>query len=305
MRSAIVGLDHVQVAAPVGCEEDARRFYGVHLGLKELEKPPLLATRGGVWFRVGEQQLHVGVADRFVPAAKAHPALRVSSRTELDLLAARLEEHGIEVGWADPRRSPEGHDSSLSGPLGQPDRARRVSRVRKHRFAEGTIKVLSARGNALPRVQLRLRRYVGLLGLAHDEGAWGPTRRRRPRSGRWAGTHTASCALATSCTIACASRASAGRPWTYSIAAASVCSSCARRSKRRTPSVERRSTGRPLRRDCAVSRMCPCGTDRPRLGTVSGSCAADAHVVTESVQRPPSRLGIAARRTRHGAGTIP
>ena len=146
-----------------------------------------------------------------------------------------------------------------------------MSRVREHRFAEGTIKVLSARGNALPRVQLRLRRDVGLLGLAHDEGAWGPTRRRRPRSGRWAGTHTASCALATSCTIACASRASAGRPWTYSIAAASVCSSCARRSKRRTPSSNDGRPGRPLRRDCAVSRICPRGTDRPRLGTVSGS----------------------------------
>jgi len=24
----IVGLDHVQVAAPVGCEDEARRFYG-------------------------------------------------------------------------------------------------------------------------------------------------------------------------------------------------------------------------------------------------------------------------------------
>ena len=118
MRSAIVGLDHVQVAAPVGCEEDARRFYGVHLGLEELEKPPLLATRGGVWFRVGEQQLHVGVADRFVPAAKAHPALRVSSRTALDLLAAKLEEHGIEVGWADPAEIPGGARFFVEDPWG-------------------------------------------------------------------------------------------------------------------------------------------------------------------------------------------
>ena len=42
----IVGLDHVQVAAPAGCEEDARAFYGVLLGLEEIEKPALLASRG-------------------------------------------------------------------------------------------------------------------------------------------------------------------------------------------------------------------------------------------------------------------
>jgi catechol 2,3-dioxygenase-like lactoylglutathione lyase family enzyme len=35
----IVGLDHVQVAAPAGCEDDARAFYGVLLGLEEIEKP--------------------------------------------------------------------------------------------------------------------------------------------------------------------------------------------------------------------------------------------------------------------------
>jgi catechol 2,3-dioxygenase-like lactoylglutathione lyase family enzyme len=106
MTSAIVGLDHVQVAAPAGCEDDVRRFYGVLLGLEELEKPPLLGSRGGVWFEVGEQQLHVGVADDFVPAAKAHPALRVSSREALERLAARLEEHDAVVRWADPEEIP-------------------------------------------------------------------------------------------------------------------------------------------------------------------------------------------------------
>jgi catechol 2,3-dioxygenase-like lactoylglutathione lyase family enzyme len=67
MTGAIVGLDHVQVAAPDGCENEARRFYGELLGLEELEKPPLLAARGGVWFRVGAQQLHRRVAGGFVP----------------------------------------------------------------------------------------------------------------------------------------------------------------------------------------------------------------------------------------------
>jgi membrane dipeptidase len=46
---AIVGLDHVQVAAPPGCEADARRFYGAVLDLPELPKPEALAARGGVF----------------------------------------------------------------------------------------------------------------------------------------------------------------------------------------------------------------------------------------------------------------
>jgi catechol 2,3-dioxygenase-like lactoylglutathione lyase family enzyme len=106
MTGAVVGLDHVQVAAPPGCEEDARRFYGELLGLEELEQPPALAVRGGVWFRVGAHELHVGVADGFTPATKAHPALRVASSAELERLAARLEEHGIDVRWADPTEIP-------------------------------------------------------------------------------------------------------------------------------------------------------------------------------------------------------
>ena len=98
----ITGLDHVQVAAPPGCEGEARRFYGRLLGLEEAPKPPLLAARGGVWFRVGPQQLHVGVAEGFVPATKAHPAFRVGSAEALEELAERLTTHGADVDWADP-----------------------------------------------------------------------------------------------------------------------------------------------------------------------------------------------------------
>ncbi len=94
----IVGLDHVQIAAPRGCEEEARRFYGELLGLREVPKPQKLATRGGVWFQVGAQQLHIGVEDEFHPARKAHPAFAVD---DLDALAQQLEEAGISVTWDD------------------------------------------------------------------------------------------------------------------------------------------------------------------------------------------------------------
>ena len=106
MTGRVVALDHVQVAAPAGCEDEARRFYGDLLGLEELAKPPLLASRGGVWFRVGTQELHVGVAGEFEPATKAHPALRVRSPQDLESLAARLEDRGVAVRWADRREIP-------------------------------------------------------------------------------------------------------------------------------------------------------------------------------------------------------
>jgi catechol 2,3-dioxygenase-like lactoylglutathione lyase family enzyme len=94
-------LDHVQLAAPPGCETEARRFFGDLLGLEELEKPEPLHSRGGAWFALGDGgQLHVGVEDPFTPARKAHPAFRVAA-AELDELAARLEAAGGRVEWDD------------------------------------------------------------------------------------------------------------------------------------------------------------------------------------------------------------
>jgi catechol 2,3-dioxygenase-like lactoylglutathione lyase family enzyme len=97
---SIVGLDHVQVAAPPGCEAEARRFFGELLGLVEVGKPEPLRERGGVWFSLGAQQLHVGVEEPFAPALKAHPALRVAAG-ELEALAGRLSAAGAKVLWDD------------------------------------------------------------------------------------------------------------------------------------------------------------------------------------------------------------
>jgi len=106
MKGVIAGLDHVQVAAPPGCEDDARRFYGERLGLEEIAKPSALRARGGVWFRAGPHELHVGVTDDFSPAPKAHPALRVTSAAALGRLAASLIAEGVDVTWADASEIP-------------------------------------------------------------------------------------------------------------------------------------------------------------------------------------------------------
>ena len=92
----VTGIDHVQVAAPAGCEAEARAFYAGLLGLEELPKPEPLAARGGCWFRAGAQELHVGVEEAFAPARKAHPGFVVD---DLEALVARLASAGIEVRW--------------------------------------------------------------------------------------------------------------------------------------------------------------------------------------------------------------
>ena len=101
MNLGSIALDHVQLAAPPGCEAEARRFFGELLGLDELKKPQPLRSRGGVWFVLDEGgQLHIGVEEPFAPARKAHPAFRLSPEA-LDELAARLDAAGERVEWDD------------------------------------------------------------------------------------------------------------------------------------------------------------------------------------------------------------
>jgi catechol 2,3-dioxygenase-like lactoylglutathione lyase family enzyme len=84
MNDLIARIDHIQLAAPKGCEDAARAFYGGLLGLREIEKPESLRGRGGCWFACGEQQIHIGVEAEFRRAKKAHPAFAVR-----DLVALR------------------------------------------------------------------------------------------------------------------------------------------------------------------------------------------------------------------------
>jgi hypothetical protein len=73
-----------------------RGFYAGVLGLAEIDKPALLAARGGCWFRGHGIELHLGVEEDFRPARKAHPGLLV---TDLDGWASRLSAAGYPVRW--------------------------------------------------------------------------------------------------------------------------------------------------------------------------------------------------------------
>ena len=95
-RVEFVGLDHVQLAAPRGSEGVARNFFNKVLGLQEIPKPANLQKRGGVWFRIGAQELHIGMVDpkEFRPNAKAHPALEVNDIMKLKEV---LQSKGVVV----------------------------------------------------------------------------------------------------------------------------------------------------------------------------------------------------------------
>jgi catechol 2,3-dioxygenase-like lactoylglutathione lyase family enzyme len=96
MEKLVMGIDHVQIAAPKGCEAEARDFFGGLLGLEEIEKPKRLRARGGCWFRLGRSQLHVGVEENFRPATKAHPAFAAK---DVDALFANLSGAGVACSW--------------------------------------------------------------------------------------------------------------------------------------------------------------------------------------------------------------
>jgi hypothetical protein len=53
----VTDINHVQIAAPTGCESAGRVFFG-----------------GGRWFRVGARRLYIGVEQDFQPAGTAHYA---------------------------------------------------------------------------------------------------------------------------------------------------------------------------------------------------------------------------------------
>ncbi|CAM3866186.1 VOC family protein [Mesobacillus zeae] len=87
-------IDHVQLAAPAGSEDQARKFYGQILAMQEVPKPANLAKRGGVWFQCGTNQVHIGIQNEFSPAVKAHPAFEVENLEELQ---QKLTEQNISI----------------------------------------------------------------------------------------------------------------------------------------------------------------------------------------------------------------
>jgi extradiol dioxygenase family protein len=86
-------IDHVQLCIPPGAEDDARKFYGGLLGLQEIPKPDSLVANGGLWYKIADVELHLGV-EAVVAKSKRHPAFEIT-----DVPAARLllENNSIQI----------------------------------------------------------------------------------------------------------------------------------------------------------------------------------------------------------------
>lgn len=113
MSYSFRGLDHIQLAAPPGCENDARKFFRDILGMEEIEKPQALKKNGGVWFQCGTQEIHIGMEKDFRPAKKAHPAIYVEN---LKNLRNHLIGQGINV--KDDDKLPDAKRFYLFDPFG-------------------------------------------------------------------------------------------------------------------------------------------------------------------------------------------
>jgi catechol 2,3-dioxygenase-like lactoylglutathione lyase family enzyme len=92
MKIHVKRLDHVQICIPVGAEEEARAFYTDLLGFMEIEKPEALKANGGLWYKVGDIELHIGVEDRDGYNSKSHPAFEIEN---IDEVRRYLEENGV------------------------------------------------------------------------------------------------------------------------------------------------------------------------------------------------------------------
>ena len=91
MSLGIIGIDHVQIAAPKALESECLKFYRVVLALPEIEKPDELRARGGAWFQVGPLQMHVGIDPDASPSSKRHICFLVR---DISAAKAAIQSHG-------------------------------------------------------------------------------------------------------------------------------------------------------------------------------------------------------------------
>jgi catechol 2,3-dioxygenase-like lactoylglutathione lyase family enzyme len=98
MQIVLDDVDHVQLCIPPGAEAQARGFYEGVLGFIEVPKPESLIPHGGMWYRSGNVEVHIGI-DPVKERTKGHPAFEVHGlktiRTYLESRGIRLKEEPL------------------------------------------------------------------------------------------------------------------------------------------------------------------------------------------------------------------
>ena len=89
-------LHHVNVTVPRSLEADAKHFYGVVMGLKEVPKPEASRGRGGAWYQLGDIQLHLSLEEALGEncISKRHVCYTVSDLAEAE---QRFRSAGVEI----------------------------------------------------------------------------------------------------------------------------------------------------------------------------------------------------------------
>ena len=91
-------IHHVALTVPTERIDEARRFYSDVLGLEEALRPEAELGRPGIWYRLGDTELHIQCRDGVAPdRADHHPALVVD---DVAALEAHLRANGVEVAEA-------------------------------------------------------------------------------------------------------------------------------------------------------------------------------------------------------------
>jgi catechol 2,3-dioxygenase-like lactoylglutathione lyase family enzyme len=87
---------HVNVTVPKSLEDEAKRFYGVVMGLTEVPKPESSRGRGGAWYQLGQMQLHLSIEDGLGDGciSKRHVCYTVGNLNEAQ---ERFRQAGVEI----------------------------------------------------------------------------------------------------------------------------------------------------------------------------------------------------------------
>jgi catechol 2,3-dioxygenase-like lactoylglutathione lyase family enzyme len=92
-------LQHVSICIEAGREDEARRFYGEALGLREKPRPMGLKDRDLIWFDIGEDEHEIHLL-RTDPAALVPPRAADHLCIEVDDIAAmraHLNAHDVPI----------------------------------------------------------------------------------------------------------------------------------------------------------------------------------------------------------------
>ena len=96
MTVTLQRVQHVSVARPRGEQEAAaaRRFYGEALGLQEVAPPASLAGLDLIWYRLGDDELHIFTTDDPPGDHGQHFCIQVD---DVDALRDQLSRAGVAI----------------------------------------------------------------------------------------------------------------------------------------------------------------------------------------------------------------